>query len=202
MRVRWTVLVYGGLLLASVIWGAFRGQALIFWPREAPLPALLGLPLGLALAGLVIAFSYWSIRTLPLMRELGKEFKALLGPMRHRDILIVSACSSIGEEAFFRGAMQPSAGLLVTGLVFGLLHFGPIGRFSVWTLSALVMGFALGGIYWLTGDLVGVTVAHFVVNYANLHLIRTTSFGAPDPMEKLRWPQPRRRRPQSLGGRD
>lgn len=194
MRVRWAILVYGGLLFAAVVWGALRDGANIFWPREdAPLPAFLGIFLGLLLAALVILFTRWSIRALPLMRDLGQDFKALLGPMRTRDILIVSACSSIGEEAFFRAAMQPSAGLLVTGLVFGLLHFGPIGRFSVWTLSALVMGYALGGIYALTGDLFSVIAAHFIVNYFNLHLIRTTSFGEPDPLEKLRWPQPRRR---------
>src|SRR5262245_1812852 len=133
MRVRWAVIVYGGLLAAAILWGAFRGEANIFWPRPAPLPAFLGLPLGLALASAVVLFFRWSIRALPLMRDLGQEFKALLGPMQNRDIVIVSVCSSIGEEAFFRAGMQPSAGLVITGLVFGLLHFGPFGRFSVWT---------------------------------------------------------------------
>lgn len=192
MRVRWTIAVYSGLLLAGVVWGAVRGQPNIFYPVEAPLPAYVGLPMGLLLALAVHLFTRWSIRVMPLMRELAQEFKTLLGPMRKREILIVAGCSSVGEEAFFRAAMQPSAGLFVTGLVFGLMHFGPIGRFSVWTLSALAMGYALGGIYWLTGDFMGVVAAHFVVNYLNLNLIRRTDFGVSDPIEKLKWPKPRR----------
>jgi membrane protease YdiL (CAAX protease family) len=195
MRVGWAVVVYGGLLAAAILWVFLRGDAGLFWPREAHLPAFFGLPLGLALATVVVLFTRWSIKTFPLMHDLGRDFRALLGPMRQRDIIIVSACSSIGEEALFRGAMQPSFGLVITSLIFGLLHFGPIGRFSVWTLSATAMGFALGAIYWLTGDLAGVIAAHFAVNYCNLQLIRDNSFGLSDPMDKLRWPAPRRRQP-------
>lgn len=193
MRVGWAIVVYGVLLAASILWGFLRGDVNLFWPREGLLPAFFGLPLGLLLATVVVLFTRWSINAFPLMHELGRDFRALLGPMRQRDILIVSACSSIGEEAFFRGAMQPTLGLVVSSLIFGLLHFGPIGRFSVWTVSAIAMGFALGAIYWLTGDLSGVIAAHFVVNYFNLQLIRTNSFGISDPMDKLRWPAPRRR---------
>jgi uncharacterized protein len=193
MRVGWAIVVYGVLLAASIFWGYLRGDANLFWPREGLLPAFFGLPLGLLLAAIVVLFTRWSINAFPLMHELGRDFRALLGPMRQRDILIVSACSSLGEEAFFRGAMQPSVGLVASSLIFGLLHFGPIGRFSVWTFSAIAMGFALGAIYWLTGDLSGVIAAHFIVNYFNLQLIRTNSFGLSDPMDKLRWPAPRRR---------
>jgi membrane protease YdiL (CAAX protease family) len=192
MRIQWTIAVYSGLLLAALVWGALRGQPNIFWPVEAPLPAYFGLPMGLFLALGVHGATRWSIRVVPLMRELAQEFKSLLGPMRRREIFIVAICSSVGEEALFRAAMQPSAGLFVTGLVFGLMHFGPIGRFSVWTVSAVGMGYALGGIYWLTGDLFGVIAAHFVVNYLNLNLIRGTDFGISDPIEKLKWPKVRR----------
>src|SRR5262245_24634328 len=119
MRVRWAVVVYGGLFLGAILWGVIRGDANIFWSHnETLLPGFFGLPLGLLLASLVVLFTRWSVRAVPLMRDLGRDFRALLGPISQGDILIVAAVSSVGEEAFFRGAMQPSWGLIVTSVIF------------------------------------------------------------------------------------
>lgn len=81
--------------------------------------------------------------------------------------------SGVGEEVFFRGALQPSFGLVPTSLLFGLLHIGPDRRFFAWTPWALAMGFLLGGIYEATGSLGGCIVAHVAINYANLRFIAT-----------------------------
>jgi membrane protease YdiL (CAAX protease family) len=41
----------------------------------------------------------------------------------------------------------------------------------VWTAWAFAMGLALGGLVELTGDLGGAIVAHFTINFVNLHYI-------------------------------
>ena len=55
--------------------------------------------------------------------------------------------------------------------LFALLHVGPGRRFLPWTLWALVMGLVFGALVELTGDLGAPIVAHFTINFLNLHYI-------------------------------
>jgi membrane protease YdiL (CAAX protease family) len=41
-----------------------------------------------------------------------------------RDALIVSLAAGIGEELFFRAALQQEIGLVGSSLIFALIHFG------------------------------------------------------------------------------
>jgi len=59
--------------------------------------------------------------------------------------------------------------VLITSLVFGFVHGGFIGRMWLWSVFALLMGLALGGLQAHTGALAAPIVAHFVVNLVNLH---------------------------------
>jgi len=76
--------------------------------------------------------------------------------------------SSIGEEIFFRGALMPVVGLVVSSAVFALLHIGPKLRYLPWTLSSFVAGLMFGQLFLWSGDLTGAVVAHFIVNFLNL----------------------------------
>src|SRR5690606_29754865 len=86
-------------------------------------------------------------------------------------ILILALASSIGEELLFRGALQPLMGVWLQAALFALLHIGPRGRFLPWTFSAFALGVAFGYMFEWTGDLGGPIVAHFIINYLNLHYI-------------------------------
>lgn len=66
------------------------------------------------------------------------------------------------------GPLGIMLGLVGSALLFSLLHIGPGSRFVPWTLSALVMGLALGGLLLLTGDLLAPIAVHFTVNLLNL----------------------------------
>jgi membrane protease YdiL (CAAX protease family) len=57
-------------------------------------------------------------------------------------ILSVGLAPGIGEEALFRGALQPRFGLIVTSLLFALVH-GQYGL-SLATLVVLLLGVVLG----------------------------------------------------------
>ena len=59
-------------------------------------------------------------------------------------------------------------GLLGSALLFSLLHIGPGSHFVPWTVSALLMGVVLGGLFVLTGDLLAPIAVHFTVNLLNL----------------------------------
>lgn len=86
-------------------------------------------------------------------------------------IIVLGAAAGIGEEWLFRGALQPSLGLVATSLVFGLAHVGgwKMLPFGVW---ASIMGLILGGLAITTGGLIAPIVAHGVYDMMALEYIR------------------------------
>ena len=71
---------------------------------------------------------------------------------------------------FFRGALQPRAGLWIAGLLFGLVHLVPKAVFLPWTAFAILSGWVLGWLFEATGSLLAPIAAHMVVNGINLPL--------------------------------
>ena len=89
--------------------------------------------------------------------------------------------------------MQPSWGLWPTALVFGVLHVPPTRRFLPWTLTAGVMGLALGA--WFFGVLAGVVgrmtgvsealltaIARLLADETDLHFVQISAIfsGVPE----------------------
>lgn len=173
--------LYGGLALVALLVSAGRddvdiyriaGRSTGFWLAVSP---FVGLGVGLA----VVAGSRWATGRYAWAQSLHRDFRSLLGPLTSREILILAAASSIGEELLFRGALMPLIGLWPQALLFALLHLGPARRFLPWTLSALVMGAVFGYLHQLTGDLGAPIAAHFCINYLNLHYIVRRDLDAP-----------------------
>lgn len=178
-RASLVIALYGALALLGLLVSAGRGDADILrldedraaWWHAVSLA--LGLAFGLAMVVLtrvVVARFTWG-------RTLHRDFRAMLGDASPREIAILAVASAIGEELLFRGALQPWLGLVPQAVLFGLLHIGPRTRHLVWTLWALAMGLAFGLLVQLTGDLGGAIVAHFAINFLNLHFI----VRAPEP---------------------
>jgi len=166
--------------VATVFYALLAGAGLL-WIRLRTgdwLPASVGggdgwasLGAGAALAAATVAVSGPLLRAAGWMRWLAGEMRELLGPIGGRGAAHLAIVSGVGEELFFRGAMQPAVGFVTTSLVFGLIHTGPDRRYLAWTAFAVVLGFALGGILEWTGSLAGPMVAHVAVNYVNLRRI-------------------------------
>ncbi|MDX2159683.1 MAG: type II CAAX endopeptidase family protein [bacterium] len=81
--------------------------------------------------------------------------------------LLISLAVALGEELFFRGAMQPVFGLGLTSLFFVLLHTQY--TLTPASLGILVLSFALG---WLRQrqSTTAAIIAHFVYNFIQLAL--------------------------------
>jgi uncharacterized protein len=133
------------------------------WERH-----LRDLLLALVAAAFVVACTRIGIRFVRGFREMVQLFRDLLNPLDRRDVFMISAFSSVGEEFFFRGWLQAEIGLVGASVLFGLLHVGPGRKFIPWTIFALVLGFGLGGLYEWRGNLLVPVVVHFAVNYVNL----------------------------------
>jgi membrane protease YdiL (CAAX protease family) len=165
--------LYGGLALAALLISAGREDVDIYRIQEVSTPyrLVLSLVLGLVVGFAIVALSRLASRRFAWARLLHSDFRSLLGPLSGREILVLALASSIGEELLFRGALQPWIGIWPQALIFALLHVGPGVRFLPWTLSALVLGVLFGYMFQCMGDLGGPIVAHFTINYMNLHFI-------------------------------
>ncbi len=168
------LLLYAGMALAAVLLQAAFGPSVgELFVRGAPrlhAPELdigLGAALGLAT---VLASRYSSAR-FGWAQTIDAEFREALSPVATHNVLAIAAFSSIAEELFFRGFLQAWLGLVATSLLFGLVHLPHRREMLPWTIAAIVMGFAFGWLQELRGSVIAPAVAHFTINYFNLHYL-------------------------------
>lgn len=180
-RLKAAALVYGLLAAAAVIWGVLRDTPDIFHHPHAlldpPMPWAVGILLGGA-AGVAFGLGISRITRLSVYkfrwaRALHLEFRGLFGPLRDVEVFAFAALSAIAEEMFFRGALQPVVGIIPASLIFAVLHAAPGRKLIPWPFEALLMSFAFGGLFWLSGNLAAPMLAHFTINYQNLHFINS-----------------------------
>jgi hypothetical protein len=109
------------------------------------------------------------------LRKLLDQVMVLLQELKVRDVAFISLMAGVGEEFFFRGALQtvavdwlgPELGIFTASLVFGALHALSPAYFIV----AGLMGIYLGTIYYVTGSLVLVILIHALYDFGLLTLI-------------------------------
>jgi len=180
-RVKIAALAYGLLAAGALTWGFLRDDPDIFHHPEGLMARSFPLAAGIVLGGAAgvtfgLAISWltrFSVRRFGWARNLHTEFRGLFGPLKSTDILAFAIFSAIGEEMLFRGVMQPELGIVPASLLFGLLHVAPGRKFVPWPFQAIVMGFAFGGLFWLSGNLAAPVMAHLTINYQNLHFINS-----------------------------
>ncbi len=157
---------YGLMLLAAALWNVLRGRA-AFPLGDVPL----GLALGVLSACVTVLAGLGVYRMVPAMRKVASELAPrVVDGARRADLILVSVFSGVGEEALFRGALQPEIGLVASSALFGAFHIGPDRRYLVWTAWALFAGFLFGSLYEITGGLLAPVVAHVLHNAATFLL--------------------------------
>lgn len=139
-----TVLVFGGLgvwliqLQGRSLWYLLLGPWVWYWQL------LVGAGLGLASGNA----AWWIVRQ-PFMRPVLLRYSDRLGGLlgRRSDRIFVSLCAGVGEELFFRGALQFWLGIPLTALIFIAIH-GYLDPRN-WRIS--VYGLAMTGVIIVYG---------------------------------------------------
>ena len=163
--VSFAALFYGLLVVAAAVWSGLRGFPM---PVLGSNPAA-GLALGLATSVGTCFLSLLSYRLIPLVRSLADELApSLVDRADGTGLVLVALFSGVGEEVFFRGAVQQEFGLVVASLLFGAAHVGPDRRYLLWTAWAVLAGFVFGVLFWATGGLLAPVAAHAAHNGATL----------------------------------
>ncbi len=170
--VRFAWILYLIFATLAAIWIAARegqiGLDLFVRPETALRDAGVGVASGVAVA------LVWrlSATRFELARRLEGELMAAVGRIERGDVVALALLSGFAEELFFRGAMQPSWGLVPTAVIFALLHSGPGRVFVIWGVFALGAGLGLGALFAWSGSLLAPVAAHVVTNLIGLDSMR------------------------------
>ena len=128
--------------------------------------------LGLAFALGLIVMTRIAVARYCWARHLHGELRPVARDLSLGQILLLAGLSSLGEELLFRGLLTPLLGVPLSALLFGLAHQMKGPSRWVWVVWAMAVGAGLGGIFALTGSLVGPLLSHAVVNAVNLSYLR------------------------------
>lgn len=184
------VLFEGSLVIVALALGWIFGIDVLSGLRFSLAAAVTGLVGAIPPFVLLLATERMRIPALERIKRLVLES---LGPSltacRWFDIVLLAAVAGLGEEVLFRGAVQPlferwtastggsrAAGLILSNVIFGLLHFIT----PTYALLAGMMGVYFGLLLDATGprNLLGPILAHGLYDYlAFLVLIRASRRG-------------------------
>lgn len=125
--------------------------------------------LGIGIAyGLLVAIIGWMIIKMPFQKATKNKYAQLIQSLdlKISDIILVSFCAGVGEELFFRGAIQPLAGIWFTAIIFVALH-GYLNPFN-WQISiyGFYMTMIIAGIGYMKihFGLASSMIAHTVID--------------------------------------
>lgn len=128
--------------------------------------------LGVAFASVTIGITRVAVARFRWARRLHRDLRPVARELTAGQILLLAGLSSLGEELLFRGLLTPTIGVVLSALVFGVAHQMKGPSRWVWAGWATIVGAGLGGIFALTGSLVGPLLAHAIVNAVNLGYLR------------------------------
>ena len=132
-----------------------------------------GLATGITIASSII-YRLW-----PAYRESADIYlNMVIRPLLWPDLIWLGLLPGLSEELLFRGVMLPALGLnltavIISSLLFGILHLSGAGQwpYVVW---ATVVGFSLGYVALITGNLLIPIVAHIITNLVSSCLWKLT----------------------------
>ncbi len=138
-------------------------------------PFYVQISLGL-IFGYISAKAAWAIVDQPYLKDVRNLFKNIFRPLglTKWEITFISVCAGIGEEIFFRGAVQPMLGVWATAMLFVFLH-GYINPFNLpLSVYGIYMTVVIGvvGLMALHMGIITAISAHFVIDL--VLLIRLT----------------------------
>lgn len=155
---------YGVLAAIGIAVSILRGDELSTVLLARPGMRAFALETGVALGVVVVLLSDGLVDRFAWTEQLRREVIEMLRPMTRRKAVCVALCSGVGEELLFRGALQPWLGLWLTSVAFGFAHIGWQREMLGWAVFAAIVGALLGGLFLVTGGLLGPIVAHAVIN--------------------------------------
>ena len=168
-------IMYGAMAAVGAMVCHYRHDTLRTAFQFTADPVAMGKLFALALlgGGVLLVSNYLFEDLFPSYKNLKFALAKLMGGFSMAAAAYLALTSAVGEELLFRGALQTEIGILVTSVIFGLLHLGPGGQVSSWTVWTGLAGLLLGWMYQSTGSLWPPLISHFIVNLVGFLRLRT-----------------------------
>ena len=162
-----------GMATLVIFGGGGVGSIVVLQDRDL-LPVLIGdqewwwsIAMGVAAGAFAGSAAWWLVST-PFMRTVMDRYVDRIGPLmvRPMDRWYIALCAGVGEEIFFRGAIQYWLGLWSTAILFVAIH-GYLDprrwRLCIYgvALTLLMVGF---GVWAQHAGLLGPMAAHTVLD--------------------------------------
>jgi len=79
-------------------------------------------------------------------------------------IAVITALVAFSEELLFRGIIQTHTGLIVSSVIFALVHYRYLFNWFLF-LNIIFLSFVIGFIYMKTGNLAVTITMHFIIDF-------------------------------------
>ncbi|CAM3879573.1 CPBP family intramembrane glutamic endopeptidase [Mesobacillus zeae] len=154
------LLLIVSLLLGIVLFDSL-GQFLGLFKWDDPAILMVGLAAGIA----VVLADLLLMKILPpdLYDDGGLNEKIF----RNRtvpEVAFIALFVAFGEEILFRGVIQTSFGLIVSSVIFALVHYRYLFKWFLF-LNIMVLSFFIGFIYLKTENLAVTVTMHFLIDF-------------------------------------
>lgn len=164
-----TLIVFGGVGAWLIISVQDRSLASVVFGTT---PVWKQVLIGIA-SGLVISGGAWAIITRSFLAPVRMKYDSLIGPMLPSMAaqVLVSICAGVGEELFFRGALQHWLGIPWTAVAFVALHGYLDPRDLRISIYGIYLTAAMIGLGWLAQEmgLLAPIIAHTLVDIVLLN---------------------------------
>jgi uncharacterized protein len=98
------------------------------------------------------------------------------------EIALLAFFISVSEEVLFRGVLQFHFGLIVSSIIFALIHFRYWAHWFL-IINILLLSFLIGFIYEFTDNLLVTIIMHFVIDFLlGLHMRKNGRQGSKEGM--------------------
>ncbi|WP_108671090.1 CPBP family intramembrane glutamic endopeptidase [Peribacillus acanthi] len=89
--------------------------------------------------------------------------KRIFGSLSYPMIIIVAFVVAIAEEILFRGILQTTFGLVLTSIIFSIVHYRYLFNWFLF-INIVLLSFFIGFLYEWTGNLNVTIFAHFLID--------------------------------------
>ncbi|WP_175991170.1 CPBP family intramembrane glutamic endopeptidase [Bacillus sp. Marseille-Q1617] len=80
------------------------------------------------------------------------------------EIALLAIVIAVSEEILFRGVLQFHLGLILSSIIFAVIHFRYWAHWFL-IMNIVVLSFLIGVIYELTGNLLVTIMMHFIIDF-------------------------------------
>ncbi|WNF21550.1 CPBP family intramembrane glutamic endopeptidase [Mesobacillus jeotgali] len=79
-------------------------------------------------------------------------------------IMLIAAMVAISEEILFRGVIQTNTGLILSSIIFAVVHYRYLFNWFLFT-NIILLSFLIGYIYMVTNNLLVTIMMHFFIDF-------------------------------------